>query len=206
MAERHARECFNPNHEKRSFPGLNWLCLAGIFSRRIPMSAQMLIERHLPMHWSRLPSGRTAPQIQSNQLAFAMLDAMEEPAQGRPDAEPHGEMARIEAKLNLILHLLGQLLHSNVSLPATHSIRFASDSVAWPCAEIQAGERVLLELYLDSAVPVPIVLHGEVAAVLDGWARIDLTSLSEDHRASWSRWVFRQHRRDVAKNRQQSGI
>ena len=166
------------------------------------MSGQLLIERHLPLRWSGLPAGQPA-QVQFNQLAFALLDALEEPVHGRPDAEPHSDMLRVETKLNLILQLLTQLLHKDVTVPAAQTVRFASDSVAWSAPEVNAGEQVMLSLYLDSAVPVPVVLHGAVSAVEDGWARLGLTSLGEELQASWSRWVFRQHRRDVAKNRQQ---
>lgn len=164
------------------------------------MSGQFLIERQIPLRCTR-QSAASPAHTQSNQLAFVMLDALDEPIHTRKDSEPQGEAARLDTKLNLILQLLTQLLHKDAVLPPAHAVRFASDAVTWPDTDIRAGEPVVCELYLDAGVPVPIVLQGPV--VLDnGWARLGLASLDEEQQAAWSRWVFRQHRRDVARSRQ----
>jgi hypothetical protein len=166
------------------------------------MQAHILLERALPLSWTVLPE--EAPSLTpDNHLLFSLLDKLEEPVAHNMDAETANELFRIDAKLNIIMQLLGQVLQNRQPLPAATTIRFSSDSLAWQVAAPppSVGSRMQISLYPDPGIPLAITFTARVREVAEPWMEVDMHGLHEEELAIWSRWVFRQHRRQIAQAR-----
>lgn len=166
------------------------------------MAGNILLERKLPLHWQVLNTSSTPLHPEHNQLILGLLDTLEEPVHGKPENEQDRELQRIDAKLNLILQLLNQLLQLRQSPLTAVPIRFRSDTLAWQVEQAPAiGTHVHVSLYPEASIPLAIHFEASVVAIADGWMEVSILGLSEDEQAMWSRWIFRQHRRQVAQAR-----
>jgi len=169
------------------------------------MQGHILLERALPLSWCVVESAHTEIPVH-NPALFAMLESMEEKLPHTADVNKSDELQRIEAKLNVVMSLLSELLQTRQPRPPTQLIRFTNETLAWQLNQaLPVGSLVDVQLYPDAALPMPLRFVGKVLAVTGGWMEVDMHSLGEDEQGAWSRWVFRQHRRQVAQVRQYSG-
>lgn len=169
------------------------------------MPGSILLERHLPLSWSMLPQQVGAADSAHNQLVFTLLDKQEEPALHKPEGETGAEWARVDAKLNVIMQLLGQLLQARQPLPPSVAIRFTSDTLAWQVTQAPPpGSLLQVAIYPETYLPLAVNFVARVQANAENWMEVDMHGLSEEQLAIWSRWIFRQHRRQIAQNRSHS--
>lgn len=164
------------------------------------MRGTILLERSLPLTWTREESVVVSVNPAQNRIVFGLLDNLDESLTSAPDSETSGELQRIEAKLNVITQILGLLLQDRQSPHEAVMLRFSNDSLAWqvttPAPPV--GALLQISLYPEGNLPVALSFTARVLAVEDGWMEVDMHGLSEDEQAIWSRWVFRQHRRQIA--------
>ena len=120
-----------------------------------------------------------------------------------------GALEMIDQKLKLILDLLGHLMRKELDLPAPRRLSLGTREIAWDEARTPpaTGQEVLLELYPYNVFPRPLRLPGRIESVHrdeDGRARVVarfeepvevVTELLE-------KWIFRNHRRQIAQRRQ----
>lgn len=166
------------------------------------MSGNILLERSLPLHWSPQPPQAVMPDSQHNQLVLSLLDNLEDTTVRNPEQESNPEWLRIETKLNVIMQLLGQLLQARQPLPPPLALRFTSDTLAWQVEQAPpAGTLIAVAIYPDPELPMAIQFLARVVNYDAPWLEVDMHGLSEDQMAMWSRWIFRQHRRQVARTR-----
>jgi hypothetical protein len=166
------------------------------------MHGNILLERSLPLIWTNQAAGLPSPTAVHNQIVFDLLDSLEEPTYHKADTENASELARIETKLNIIMRLLGQLLDSRQAPMPVVSVRFTSDTLAWQVEQpLPTGSLLQVSLYPDDRISLAINFEARVLVVKDGWMEVDMHGLDENEIAKWSRWVFRQHRRQVAQTR-----
>jgi hypothetical protein len=165
------------------------------------MPGTILLERRLPLSW--VLQGEAVTFVgQHNQLVFTLLDFLDEPHHHKPDTEHSVELMRIDAKLNIVMQLLGQLLQTRESSRPLVAIRFTSDTLAWQVEQpVPAGSLLQVTLSPDDSIPLAMTFTARVLGVSERWMEVDMHGLSEDELAIWSRWVFRQHRRQVAQAR-----
>jgi len=165
------------------------------------MHGNILLERNLPLSWTALDPA-TPRNAEPNHLIFTLLDNLDEPAHHKADMENAAEFMRIEAKLNVILQILGQLLQSRQAPLPIHAIRFTSASLAWQVEQpLPVGSLLQVSLYPEDHIPLALIFEAKVLACEDHWLEVDMHGLNEEEQAMWSRWVFRQHRRHVAQVR-----
>lgn len=166
------------------------------------MPGTILLERQLPLRWSPADTATGRIPAPQHQLIFTLLEHLDEPLLHKSEGEQTGELVRIETKLNIIMQLLGQLLQTRESPQTLHAIRFTSDTLAWKVEQaLPIGSLLQVTVYPDQKIPLPVTFLASVIAVTDFWMEVDMHGLSEEERAIWSRWVFRQHRRQVAQAR-----
>lgn len=166
------------------------------------MHGHILLERALPLSWRAAESAAALIASQSNHIVFAMLDSLEDAPQHKTDADKTSELLRIEAKLNVIMALLGEVLQTRQQRPAAVMLRFTNDTLAWQVEQsLPVGSLIQVSLYPDNTLPLGITFMARVLAVTDNWMEVDMHGLGEEEQAVWSRWVFRQHRRQVAQAR-----
>ncbi len=139
-----------------------------------------------------------------NVAAMASITALEE---RRPELEEDSpvmqELARLDAKLNALVELVGRSLQPTGSLPPRRQVRFNALGVVVPVDVLPAGRELCVRLHPD--VCPSLVL--ELPAVLersfeDGHAFLAFCPLGEAHADALERLVFRTHRRKIAETRQ----
>lgn len=107
-------------------------------------------------------------------------------------------IARLEAKLDLTLTLVGELLRRQTPLPPAVPMALTSETIAWQSAQaIAPHAKGVVALYLSSRLPWPLMLPAEVIASQDGKIRAKLTHMSEEAQEWLDRTLFRHHRRAV---------
>lgn len=166
------------------------------------MHGTILLERALPLSWTLQQDPSQALNTEQNHLVFNLLDSLEDPTYRKTETDNANEWQRIETKLNVIMQLLSQLMQSRQSAQPAVVIRFTSDSLAWQAEALPpVGSLLQVSLSPESSIPLAITFGAKVLEAKDGWMEVDMHGLSEEEQAIWSRWVFRQHRRQVAQSR-----
>ncbi len=116
-------------------------------------------------------------------------------------------MVRVEGKLDLLLNLVGGLVHRHVELPRRHRVRVCVSGLEW-CdapAELDQGQTGVIVLYPQPAIPISLRVPGTVtAAGTEGGQRLlmlEYFGLTSEARDLVSKYVFRHHRREIARIR-----
>lgn len=123
-----------------------------------------------------------------------------------PDDEAiSAALARIDAKLDLLLTMFNRHLLEHVQLPPRRSVRFNARGIVvddWTAPE--PGTAVLVRIYFDSCVGMPLELPGRAAAAPgEAGGFVAFEELDEGIRQSIEHLVFRQHRRQLAESRRE---
>jgi hypothetical protein len=138
-----------------------------------------------------------------NHIAYSLLDQTEQLAIKR-DNDFDSEVHRLEHKLDLVIQMLGQLLHTQQTRPASVLLRLGAETIAWRHPAAKVGEQYRVTLFLYESIALPVQAIVEIKDVEEDWCTAQFVSQSSDEQSAWERWVFRQHRRQVAHNRDHS--
>jgi hypothetical protein len=125
---------------------------------------------------------------------------------GEDDNALSQEVARLDAKLNVLMEIVNRLLLPQAALPPRISLRFNALGAVLPWDGLPpVGQPVLLKLHFDVVRALPLELPGiRQPGPMDGKGFVAFEGLSEPVRDEIERLVFRQHRRQVAEARAQS--
>lgn len=180
---------------------------------------EICYEDALPLAWRRPAdtAGHGSAHLEDANITFlrhmaALEDHASEPS-GDEYGESHPDLVRLEAKVGVLLELVGRLLVQQLTLPAKTSIRLTTGGIQWLVASGTAqippgrGQRLELDLFLHPNLPLPLSLSGTVDAVTceeSGAQRVHVTFLdvAPAVRNHLERIIFRRHRRSVARARQ----
>ena len=179
--------------------------------------AELCWEDWLPLGWRLAPnvSGAELSHLYDAELTRlnAVLTVGEAlaAAESSDDAPPRAQdILRLEARLNLLLAMVGELLAAQRPRPPARAVRLGGGWVEWrdphPPA---AGDPVAIELYLNPSIPDPVTLPARVEAVGDpgqGAAVVRATFLEIPPNVlnAIEKLIFRWHRRRVAEQRRVS--
>jgi hypothetical protein len=112
------------------------------------------------------------------------------------------ELARLDAKLRLVLRLLGRLTEGR--MPPRVSVRLGASRLEWTGrAPASPGQYLVGSLYLSPLVPQPLLLPGRLVAT-SGAVAADLRNalqyegLSPPVIEALERHIFQHHRRSIA--------
>jgi hypothetical protein len=142
--------------------------------------------------------------------AEVTLRAMSAIEESRDEVEHHspGELlnARIEAKLDLTLGLLGVLAAQREMIPPIHEVRWSRRGLRIKTREAMTiGTKIICSAYLLPTLPLPVDLPVEViaceaaASEFSCWLKLpDSTPALQD---GIERELFRRHRRLIAERR-----
>jgi hypothetical protein len=173
----------------------------------------LFYEDMLPLEWSRLEGEPDRAYLahlnESNDDMLRMLAIMEEHFSEKIDegANFAAEILRLEAKVNLLLDMVGQILANHLMLPEQVPVRLGSRGIEFAHTQPPgANELVLLTLYLQQRYPRPLELIGRVVSVEDSgqgayWVRAKYEHLSSSVQDWLEKFIFRRHRRLVAHSR-----
>lgn len=176
-----------------------------------PLNEGLVHEDDLPLGWAEVeglpPEQRLAAINVSNEALIRACEGLEEshrPSEESPELAH--ELARVEAKLNLVLELLGDWLRVQGGQPQSHRVRFNALGLEWWAAQGPAPNALVrVELYVCPAFPRAMTLFGRVVTReqdADGVRTVlAFEGLSEAVRDGLERMIFRRHRREVAQRR-----
>lgn len=165
----------------------------------------------LPLAWTPLPQPPTdaalARCFETDLTVLGVVAARDERhrTEAAEDGAPSPELVGIDAKLNLLLELVGTLLAREHTLPPLRALRLNAHGVAWgDDAPPPAGAHGIVALHLDACPAVPLRLPGRVAPRAPGDTRcvVLFRELPAPLQEALERLVFRDHRRRIAEVRQ----
>lgn len=157
-----------------------------------------------------LPEGAVQDRINAGIVRIIRALTAFEDVAGDPaeeDSPLSHLMVRVEGKLDLLLNLVGGLVHRHVELPRRHRVRVCVGGLEWCDAPdgVAEGATGVIVVYPQPAIPISLRIPGTVtAAGTEGGQRLLLLEyfgLSSEARDLVSKYVFRHHRREIARIR-----
>lgn len=173
----------------------------------------LVYEDMLPLEWSGLDTepdhAYVAHLNESNDDMLRMLAIMEEHFAEKVDEGTNfaAEILRLEAKVNLLLDMVGQILANHLMLPEQVPVRLGARGIEFAhTAPPHKNDLILLSLYLQQRYPRPLEVIGRVVSVDDAgegayWVRVRYEHLSTSVQDWLEKFIFRRHRRLVAHSR-----
>ena len=165
-----------------------------------------LVEKSFPFSYQAAPSDAAPePADASQQLVFALLECVSDSQGLVRSEEKSSDIERLEHKVNLVIFMLNNLIQPSQVRPESHLLRLSADSIAWQSeTRLPEGQLIAIELYLHPMLSLPLRCVARVGTPQDGWLSATLSGLTEEGMSTWSKWVFRQHRHQVAQAREQA--
>jgi hypothetical protein len=127
-----------------------------------------------------------------------------------PSPEVNHDIARLEAKVDMLLSMIGLLVAEKSLLPPIRRVCFSVESISATLdSSARVGDAVVVAIYLNTELPRPLVLPAVVSSrieVSDAAADLafDLAPLDAAVRDEFERYIFLRHRRKLAGNASKS--
>ncbi len=180
------------------------------------MPEGLYYEAELPLRWQAAEAGQHLAADLHAEDNRRVLDAVSVLEEYHGDSEAAStmtmgtmthEIARLDAKLDLLLVVLGKLLRQQAPLPPAVRLRLSASALTWIAAEPPPdGQTGWVSLYLNELVPEPLTLPGRATSVLaeggERWVEVRFAELPAGLQDSLEKHVFRHHRRAIAEARQ----
>lgn len=166
-----------------------------------------------PAEWCKiqsLPVGNTQSQTDSANLRLLnALNVLEDTPQDlEKSCQSLSESVHLDAKLDLILGMLGELLHQQAKIPEISQVIVSSHTMSFIelTAEPlpQPDDLLRVKLFLDTRFPQALVLYGTVASTTADGFSLTLCDLGDQVQEQLDKLIFRQHRRAIASSRNES--
>ncbi len=165
------------------------------------------LEGRLPLDWvESIPADAALADVMAdNAMLLRALLMLDEPLPaadaGRVDA-----VQQLERRVDLLLMMTSSALRGLQPLPSVRACVLSARQLLWTSEEaIGAGRRVWARVYLRHRIPLPLLLPGQIIeeSVDDGllWHRLEIEPLDAEVQDELERFVFRHHRRQVARQR-----
>lgn len=163
-----------------------------------------------------LPSANQLVAInEANEVLLNNLLLLDEKFENDDHDEVMQELRRQDMKIRMIMDLLGTLLLQNQLLPPVQLVRFTGEALSVPAAPLSfaAGCMVQCSLYIDPALPKPLMLFAEVAGqhaeqdaqdAPQDWMDFSFVGLNRPVQDNIEKLIFRHHRKAVALQRRQT--
>jgi hypothetical protein len=162
----------------------------------------------LPLAWH--PGAAAAEGIENDRLSDANLRLLSNIAQleertvlGDEPTQQEMELARLHAKMDVVLELLGALVPRYVAVPPRVALHLSWQGVAWHSgdAAFAVGQTGAIEIYLHPTLLQPLRWPARIARIDGGWVAARFLPLAHPCQQALERHVFKHHRRAVAERR-----
>ncbi len=163
------------------------------------MNEGLLCECRMPLAWreARPEEHEREAMMREAALLLAAVNQMESSHELESGGPENRRLDRLEAKLDLALHLLARALEP-AGAPAPCLVRLGAESVEWEDARAPVEDTALiLELRPSDALPLTLKLPAQALAPVANMARAKLTGLSEALNDALVQFVFRRHRQAI---------
>ncbi|APZ42999.1 PilZ domain-containing protein [Acidihalobacter ferrooxydans] len=167
----------------------------------------------LPLMWTSAQAEPTQADLatmnETNATLLKVFLALDEMPTESADGNSELQQAyfRLDAKLNLLLDLIGEMLTRQKALPAVHDFALSELGLVWfeknaQTRPAEGGENAYVELYLKPDFPRPVRFFTRlgIKAASDQGVQLAgrFSGMSEEVRDALAKLIFRQHRRMVA--------
>lgn len=156
-------------------------------------------EGPMPLTWHDGEPNPAQRQVMLREAALLLaavnqLEAGRETDATSPD---NRRLDRLEAKLDLALHLLARVLEPQAASGA-RTVRLGAETLAWDDdAPPAAGQPLVLRLRPSDQLPLTLELPAVAQAPERGQARARFLALPEDLADALTQFVFRRHRQAI---------
>ena len=174
-----------------------------------PEAAQdaVRLEARLPLDWVEAipPDTALADVMADNAMLLRALMMLDEPLAGG-DAGRVDAVQQLERRLDLLLLMTSSALRGLQPLPAAHPCVLSARQLLWSDGvAIGAGRHVWARVFLRQRIPLPLLLPGQIVEESVEqqalWHRMVFEPLDAELQDELERFVFRHHRRQVARQR-----
>ncbi|MEO1765719.1 PilZ domain-containing protein [Thiobacter aerophilum] len=164
-------------------------------------SAGITLDLTLPLAFTpreRFDGQELADWMRGNVAMLQALASLESSRERDGESGGNPLLARLEAKIDLTLTLVGELLRRQTPLPPATAMALTSQTIAWEHPQTLAPHsQGVVSLYVSPRLPWPLKLPVEIIGTQDGKTRAKLIHLSEEAQEWLDRTLFRHHRRAV---------
>ena len=145
----------------------------------------------------------------ANLRLLSALNVLEDvPPEHEKSQQSSHESIHLDAKLDLILGMLGELLHQQAKIPdaalvtvSAHTLSLAGlNDASLP----ETGASLRVRLFLDTRYPQALVLYGTVSSRTAAGFSLKICNLGDLVQEQLDKLIFRQHRRAIASSRSES--
>ena len=176
-----------------------WPAMAAIFSPEVTMPDGFSCTCTMTMTWHpiRPEAGARADLLREAALLLSALNQMEGVHEAETGGAESRRLERLEAKLDLALHLLARVLEPGPAAEAL-AVPLSPDGAEWPDAAPPAsGAGLVLELRPSDRLALTLKLPAVALEPLPGRARVRFENLPEELGDAWYQFVFRRHRQAI---------
>ena len=155
----------------------------------------------LPLQMAEWVSHDATQQASRDFANLTLLNGLA--ALDKPGADLHADnpdspqLQRLEAKIDLGLQMLGQLLNANAPLPPQQNVLLSAQALAWRCTTPPPASELHLQLFIDSRIPQPLQLKARLDGQQGEYWVVRFVDVPETLQVALDRAVFRWHRRQV---------
>jgi hypothetical protein len=173
--------------------------MAPFYSPEPAMTEGLFCTCQMPLIWrvaSLEPEARLRLMNEASDVLNALnqIETQYEPEASSPE---NRRLDRIEAKLNLTLHLLSQTLNAGINLN-TRSIQLSPNGVQWPDPNPPTeGTTLIIELHPSEIRLLCLELPAIALSPLAGNARAKFEDLTETLDEALYQFIFRKHRQAI---------
>ena len=176
-----------------------------------PLSDGITFQTTAPVDWhsiQMLPvDGAQSQTASANLRLLNALNVLEDVPQHDLEKLPQSlhESIHLDAKLDLILGMLGELLHQQAKIPAVSKVTVSAHSLSLTGLTVapfpEEGDLLRVRLFLDTRFPQALVLYGTVSSVAKDGFTLVLCGVTDLVQEQLDKLIFRQHRRAIALSR-----
>lgn len=162
------------------------------------MSDGLQCECRMSLAWRPAAPDPGARQAMMREAALLLAAINQMEGGHEMEASPENRrLDRLEAKLDLALHLLARTLEPDAPAPARR-VWLGAEAITWEDAQPPAGGTpLILELRPSEALPLTLKLPALAQAPEPGMARAAWADLSEALGEALVQFVFRRHRQAI---------
>lgn len=180
------------------------------------IASGLVYRQRLGLSWGPRENGEIENGVvaESNGRLLQMLPLFEDRSSDRveEDGERTQELIRVERKLDLLLELVSEWIKTNRDQPRQVAVTLGAETASW----LQEDEwpppeqQVWVHLQIDQRLPGPLQLPARVVSVAaeSNWHRVTVRfeGIAESTSELLEKFIFRQHRREIARMRAHSPV
>lgn len=163
------------------------------------MTDGLWFEAAMPFQWHEAPLDTGARQalMREGALLLAALNQMEGVHELEAGGAENRRLERLEAKLDLALHLLARTLEPGAA-PTYRALKLSPTGAEWQDEQPPTeGRSLILELRPSDALPLTLRLPAVALMPLTGRARVSFGPLTSPLDDTLYQFVFRRHRQAI---------